>query len=98
MSTGQSRYTFGDTPPAARRLDLLAALFEPPTASFLRRDALQQPGLAIDLGCGPGHTTRLVALTTGAVRTVGLDTSEAFLEAARAGPAVPGVEFMRISA
>jgi trans-aconitate 2-methyltransferase len=95
MSTGQSRYTFGDTAPAARRLDLLAALFAPTTRSFLHRDAPQRPSLAVDLGCGWGHTTRLIAMTTGAVQTVGLDTSEAFLEAARAAPTVPGVEFIR---
>jgi SAM-dependent methyltransferase len=94
VSIGPSRYTFGDTSPAGRRLDLLAELFAPTTAAFLRRDAPLRPGLAVDLGCGPGHTTRLVAMSTGAARTVGLDTSEAFLRAASAGPAAPGLEFI----
>jgi organic hydroperoxide reductase OsmC/OhrA/SAM-dependent methyltransferase len=38
--------------------------------------------LAVDLGCGPGHTTRLLAAATGAARTVGLDASTAFVAAA----------------
>jgi len=60
-------YAFGDGPTAARRLDLLADLFEPASRTFLERvaglDGLagRRPGLAVDLGCGTGHTTRLVA-------------------------------------
>jgi len=50
--------------------------------------------LALDLGCGPGHTTRLLASTTGAETTVGLDTSETFLARARAG-APDGITFLR---
>ena len=32
-------YAFGDSAPAARRLDLLAALFEPTTRAFLEQSA-----------------------------------------------------------
>jgi hypothetical protein len=57
-------YTFGDTSLAARRLALLADVFEPPSRAFLAeftRVAGDQLDLAVDLGCGPGHSTRLVA-------------------------------------
>ena len=68
-----NQYAFGDGPAAARRLDLLAELFEPASRTFLERvaglaggdgpagPAGRPPGVAVDVGCGPGHTTRLVA-------------------------------------
>jgi trans-aconitate 2-methyltransferase len=86
-------YAFGDGPAAARRLDLLAELFEPASRSFLERVAAlaRQPGLGVDLGCGTGHTTRLVADVLKPDRTVGLDQSEFFVAVAAGGP--PGVEF-----
>src|SRR5262249_61662331 len=61
-------------------------------AAFWREDAPHHPRLVVDLGCGPGHTTRLLASTTGATRTVGLDSSKALLARARAD-APDGVAF-----
>ena len=86
-------YAFGDGPAAARRLDLLAELFEPASRSFLERVAglARRPGLGVDLGCGTGHTTRLVAEVLEPDRMVGLDQSEFFVAVAAGGP--PGVEF-----
>src|SRR6266436_2669560 len=62
-------YTFGDTDIAARRLELLAHVFEHSTRAFLREAPAARLGLAqnlaqkiaIDLGCGPGFTTHLIA-------------------------------------
>jgi SAM-dependent methyltransferase len=90
---GAVAYTFGDNRQAARRLGLLAEVFEPATRPFLTAGggilegdpADGPPDLAIDLGCGPGHTTRLLAEAVGARRTVGLDNSPAFVELAREG-------------
>ena len=84
-------YAFGDGPAAARRLDLLADLFEPASRSFLERVAGRSggdgpPGLAVDLGCGTGRTTRLVADVLKPDRTLGLDQSEFFVALAVAGP------------
>jgi trans-aconitate 2-methyltransferase len=88
-------YAFGDSPPAARRLGLLAEVFETPSRGFLQHSSGDRPGpvvLAVDLGCGPGHSTRLVASVVGARRTLGLDQSGSFVALAQAG-APPGVEF-----
>jgi organic hydroperoxide reductase OsmC/OhrA/SAM-dependent methyltransferase len=79
-------YAFRDTETAARRLALVADVFDPGSHAFVR-DQIAAHGpadvrLAVDLGCGPGHTTRLLAAATGAARTVGLDASVAFVATA----------------
>ncbi len=86
------RYTYGDTDLAAERLGLVARVFEPTTRTFLERSVTAAPMLAYDLGCGPGHTTRLVRTVTGAERVVGMDRSGPFLERA-AVDAPAGVSF-----
>ncbi len=73
------RYTFGDSDQAARRLAQVAAVFEAPTSAFLRAAVRRPVGLAVDLGCGPGHTTELLARCLRPARLAGLDSSEAFL-------------------
>ena len=87
-----SDYVFGDSDVAARRLELVAEHWASPSATFLRDDVPKRPRLALDLGCGPGHTTRLLSATTAATRTVGLDSSESFITLARAD-APDGVVF-----
>ncbi len=83
-STMKSHYTFGDNDRAADRLELLARAFEPSTARLLETVREGRPGCAVDLGCGPGHTTELLDGVLGAVRTWGLDASERLVERARA--------------
>ena len=85
-------YAFGDTGLAARRLARLASIFEESSAAFMRRSVDFRPRLAVDLGCGPGYSTSLVANTLKPERTVGLDNSESFLAHARAA-ACEGVSF-----
>jgi len=81
-------YTFGDTDLAAERLRRLAEVYEPSSAALLERVATgHAPHLALDLGCGPGHTTRLVAERTRAERVIGIDQSERLLTQARASAA-----------
>jgi SAM-dependent methyltransferase len=72
-------YTFGDSDLAAERLRLLAAAFAPSSRAFVARLGREPVRLAIDLGCGPGYTTALLAAGTGAGTTIGLDTSPRFL-------------------
>ena len=89
----KARYTFGDSAPASARLARVARVFAPTTSTFLAR-AARDPARIIDLGCGPGHTTRLLAETFPAASVTGLDRSDAFLE--EAGRDAPSrVRFVR---
>jgi trans-aconitate 2-methyltransferase len=76
-------YTFGDDAAAAGRLDLLAHVYEQPSRSLLARWAPARVGLAIDLGCGPGHTTRLLQVVLEPARLVGIERSPAYAALAR---------------
>ena len=89
----EARYAYGDSAYAGDRLDLVARVFEPTSRRFLERAAPRKPPLALDLGCGPGNTTRLIADTLQPERTVGLDRSGAFLDRARQA-ASPRLEFL----
>ena len=94
MRRGRPDYTFGDTPVAGRRLELLADVLDPSTRAFLAQVAPSSPSVALDLGCGPARSTRLVAQVAGARRTIGVDTSQPFLErATRSSP--PDVTFVQ---
>jgi SAM-dependent methyltransferase len=86
------RYAFGDSDQAARRLAQVAAVFGAPTGAFLRAAVRRPVGLAVDLGCGPGHTTELLARCLRPARLAGLDSSAAFLALARRR--LPAAEFL----
>jgi organic hydroperoxide reductase OsmC/OhrA/trans-aconitate methyltransferase len=87
-------YAFGDNEIARCRLTLLAEVFNPSSRRFLLEHVPPRVQLALDLGCGPGATTRLVAEATAAERTVGLDSSPSFLKAAQAEPLPTGMVFI----
>ncbi len=91
--THADSYTFGDNPTAARRLALLAEVYAPSTRAMLARWSPPEPAHAVDLGCGPGHSTRLVHQVSAARRTSGVDRSPAYLELAAAEP-LPGVGYV----
>lgn len=76
---GERRYAFGDSDVAAQRLGLVAQTFETPSRSLLLEVQPQQVDLVIDLGCGPGYSTALLAESLTPRRLVGLDQSESFL-------------------
>ena len=88
-----AHYTFGDSDLAARRLYLLAEAYADPSQAFLKQFAPGPVQRAIDLGCGPGYTTRLLHETVGAWSTIGIDSSERYIELARSA-APHGVEFV----
>ena len=79
----EARYAFGDTAAAASRLELLAEVFAPPSRSLLGTVAGRPVELAVDLGCGPGFSTRLVGSEIRPRGLAGMDLSEAFLDRAR---------------
>ncbi|SFS56175.1 trans-aconitate 2-methyltransferase [Methylobacterium sp. yr668] len=62
-----------------------------PAAELLARVPLDAPRLAVDLGCGPGNSTALIAARFPDAEVIGLDTSPAMLESARAR--LPGLSF-----
>jgi SAM-dependent methyltransferase len=93
-SAARPQYTFGDTPLAVDRLRLVASVFDASSRAFLAAAVPRPPRVAIDVGCGPGVSTRLVAEVTGAGHTVGIDSSPTFLEVAATG-APAGLDFVR---
>lgn len=80
---GAKNYTFGDTDEASLRLRRLAELYEPETRELLARSGSRSPRVAIDLGCGPGWTTRLVKDVLEPQRIVGIDASARYIDEAR---------------
>src|SRR5579859_4118738 len=89
-------YVFKDTDLATRRLHVLTEVFEPASRAFLRDMAAgERHALALDLGCGPGYTTRLVAEVTGCEQAFGMDASERFVARASTENASEHISFVR---
>jgi trans-aconitate 2-methyltransferase len=86
MISASNRYTFGTNSLAAQRLELLASAFEGPTRRLLTttHTGRPPPQLALDLGAGLGHSTRLLASIATGCRCVGLERSPQFVAQARA--------------
>ena len=76
------RYTLGTDRTAALRLEQLASFFNPFSRQFIQKHVTAPVGSALDLGCGPGFTTAMVAEATGCPNVYGLDSSARFLKAA----------------
>ncbi|HEY3140832.1 MAG TPA: class I SAM-dependent methyltransferase [Acidimicrobiales bacterium] len=87
------RYTFGESDVAAHRLDLLASVFEPTTRDLLTTAVGGGRRSVVDLGCGPGYSTRLIHQTCAPAATVGLDSSVRFVELATGLTSEPMVSF-----
>jgi SAM-dependent methyltransferase len=87
-------YLFQDTERAARRLHVVANVFAFSSRPFLQAVVGAAPEVVVDLGCGPGYTTRLLAEVTQCDRAIGLDSSEHFLSLAR-GNAPAHLSFVR---
>lgn len=87
------QYALGDSDLAAERLKVAARLFEPEMTRFIRDAAPPHPRVAVDLGCGPGYTTRLLQRTSGAALTIGVDRSQHFL--GLAAESEPALRFVR---
>jgi len=85
-------YLFGHTDVAAQRLQVLAEVFADSTRAFLRQVNRSKLALAVDLGCGPGLSTRLIAEILRCHHVVGLDTSPHFISLAQQ-PNADGISF-----
>jgi trans-aconitate 2-methyltransferase len=67
-----------------------------PAIELLARVPLAEAAYAVDLGCGPGNSTELLAARYPGAEVVGIDTSEAMLADAR--ERLPGASFERADA
>ena len=76
-------YLFKDTDIAAQRLQVLADVFALSSRAFMQDVVHTVSAVAVDLGCGPGYTTRLLADTTHCTQAIGIDSSAHFISLAR---------------
>jgi SAM-dependent methyltransferase len=83
QSTPSSHYSFGDSDLAATRLSLLAETYEATTRELIEAYVPPTSGLAIDLGCGLGHTTALLARLRPSATVFGYERSKSNLSRAR---------------
>jgi SAM-dependent methyltransferase len=90
-SRSDQHYTFGDGDLPALRLRHLAETYAGSSTELLARLGAVEGG-AIDVGCGPGYTTELLAGTLRPAWTVGLDRSARLVGEARAR--LPGLRFV----
>lgn len=77
-------YTFGHTAIADNRLKLISEVFNPFSKEFIKQNLHLRINSVIDLGCGPGYSTEMLADTTHANIVTGIDSSGDFLSAAQA--------------
>jgi SAM-dependent methyltransferase len=82
QDSNSSHYTFGDSDLAAARLERLASAYAPSSRQFLRKHLPEDVRVAVDLGCGPGYTTELLAALTRS-QVIGYERSHAYVELAR---------------
>jgi SAM-dependent methyltransferase len=80
----QAPYAFGDTAVASRRLEVLASVFGPTSRTLLASVPGSRPKVVLDLGCGPGHTTAMLADAFPEAEVIGIDASGAFVAEATA--------------
>jgi trans-aconitate 2-methyltransferase len=92
MSPSSPSYAFGSGDDAARRLLVLADVFEPAMAALLSTLPRRQWPLVVDLGCGPGSSTAHLARLLDIDQLVGLDSAASFIGLAEAR--VPAATFV----
>lgn len=84
MAASAPGYAYGRDGIAAVRLGMLHEIFSPAGRELIEAVRGERTfGLVVDLGCGPGHTTRMLGEMLHPARLVGLDLGREFLEIAR---------------
>ena len=68
---------------ANERLKKIAEFFNPLASRFILENIHSNVNSALDLGCGPGYTTDMLANSTCANIITGIDFSDKFLDSAR---------------
>jgi trans-aconitate 2-methyltransferase len=92
--TDEQHYTFGDNDAAAERLELLARAFGPSSGAWLETLSLPRGLCVVDLGCGPGLTTALLAERLAPGRLCGIDQSERLIARAQGTPLATRARFL----
>ncbi len=77
------KYTYGRSKTAARRLEDVARFFNPLAGQFISEYVAGPIASALDLGCGPGFTTEMLADVLKDAKIYGMDNSAVFLEMAQ---------------
>jgi protein-L-isoaspartate O-methyltransferase len=72
-------YTFGDSALASERLRIVAATMEPRARALLGRVGTHPVVRVLDLGCGPGYTTRMLADVFQGAEVTGIDASPGYI-------------------
>ena len=72
-------YLFGDSDEATRRLEVIAEVYAGSSRALLHDAVSFRPKSVVDLGCGPGYSTHLLADCLECDQVVGLDSSEHFI-------------------
>jgi ubiquinone/menaquinone biosynthesis C-methylase UbiE len=73
------KYLFAGKETAAKRLEKLNEVFSRSSEVFVKSNIKNKINVCIDLGCGPGGTTRSLASWINPVECTGLDNSEYFI-------------------
>ena len=83
MTDLKTRYTFGHSNTAAVRLKLIADFFNRYSSDFITAHTINHKiQTSIDLGCGIGHTTKMLQQASRSIKTYGFDISEDFINQA----------------
>jgi len=87
-----ARYTFGTTNAAANRLEEMAKFFNPLADMWIKKHLKNQLNAVVDLGCGPGYSTDMIAKAVSSKVVCGLEKSDEFIIIAKAK--FPGFVFI----
>ena len=77
------KYTFGTEKINEKRLKSIADIFNPLAKDFIQKHLDYDVQSVIDLGCGPGFTTKMLSEIIACNTITGLDNSENFIKTAQ---------------
>jgi SAM-dependent methyltransferase len=84
---------YGTVEQAAEHLKDMATFFDPKAIPFIQQYQIGTIMSAVNLGCGPGFTTHMLAQATGCMQTYGLDSNDQLLKMAQQN--YPNLSFVK---
>lgn len=88
-------YILGNLDSEIARLEIQSAFFEPLTRQTLLRARIRKGMRCLDIGCGAGSVTRMLAEMVGKKgRVIGTDVDEKYLQYCQTYRTLPNVDFM----